>query len=369
MTIALAGDVMTGRGIDQILHCPSAPQLFESHVRDAREYVRLAERVNGPIPRGVAAEYIWGDALSELRRAAPQLRIVNLETAVTTADDAWPGKGIHYRMHPSNVACLNAAGIDCCTLANNHVLDWGRAGLHQTLETLHAAGVRSAGAGCDGDAASRPAALPLDGGRRVLVWGCATATSGVPADWAAGPGRPGVALLPDLSDATARKLAERVARLRRGDGHVVVSIHWGGNWSPDVPAEHRAFVHRLIELKAADIVHGHSSHHPQPIEVYRGRLVLYGCGDLVNDYEGIGSHGSLRSDVACLYFATLGLADGLLRGLEIVPLQLRRFRLERADAAARRSLLRLVGGGTLGSRLAPSPAGNWSLQWDRVRVS
>jgi len=92
VTIALAGDVMTGRGIDQILRRPSAPQLFESYVRDARDYVRLAERVNGPVPRGVDAGYVWGDALAELRRAAPQLRLVNLETAVTTSDDAWPGK-------------------------------------------------------------------------------------------------------------------------------------------------------------------------------------------------------------------------------------------------------------------------------------
>jgi poly-gamma-glutamate synthesis protein (capsule biosynthesis protein) len=365
VTIALAGDVMTGRGIDQILQRPSAPQLFESYVRDARDYVRLAERVNGPVPRGVDAGYVWGDALAELRRAAPQLRLVNLETAVTTSDDAWPGKGIHYRMHPANVACLNAAAIDCCNLANNHVLDWGRAGLDETLRTLHAAGVRTTGAGRNADSAWAPAALPLAGERRVLVWGCATETSGVPADWAAGPERSGVALLPDLSDATARRLADQVKRLRRGDEHVIVSIHWGDNWVTDIPAEHRAFAHRLIELGAADIVHGHSSHHPLPVEVYRERLVLYGCGDLVNDYEGIGPHGNLRSDVGCLYLATLGVPDGALRRLEIVPMQLRRFRLERADAAARRSLLRLFGDGAAGSRLAPAAGGNWSLQWQR----
>ncbi len=99
-----------------------APQSFEAHVRETCDYVRLAERVIGPIPRRVDAGYIWGDALAELRRAGPRLRIVNLETAITTADDAWPGQGHPLPHGPANVACLDAAAIDSCTLTNNHVL-------------------------------------------------------------------------------------------------------------------------------------------------------------------------------------------------------------------------------------------------------
>ena len=122
-TLFLYGDVMTGRGIDQILPHPSQPQLFEPYVRSALGYVELAEEKGGPLPRSVDFAYVWGDALRELDRLRPHARIVNLETAVTVAEDAWPGKGIHYRMHPGNVGCLSAAAIDCCVLANNHVLD------------------------------------------------------------------------------------------------------------------------------------------------------------------------------------------------------------------------------------------------------
>ncbi len=68
VTLFVCGDVMTGRGIDQILPHPSPPQLQESYVRDAREYVELAEQVNGPIVRPVDFRYIWGDALAELDR-------------------------------------------------------------------------------------------------------------------------------------------------------------------------------------------------------------------------------------------------------------------------------------------------------------
>jgi len=146
----------------------------------------------------------------------------------------------------------------------------------------------------------------------------------------------------------------------------MISLHWGGNWGLEVPQAHREFAHRLIDLKSADLVHGHSSHHPMAAEVYRGRLILYGCGDLINDYEGIESRGNLRSDVGCLYFATLALRDGALQRLDIVPTQLKRFRLEAADAAARRTLEGIFNaerchlGPLATTRLLPS----WPLRWD-----
>jgi poly-gamma-glutamate synthesis protein (capsule biosynthesis protein) len=363
LTVLLAGDVMTGRGIDQAFAQPSSPELYEPYVRDAREYLRLAEHSNGAVPAPVSAAYVWGDALAVLDQVAPALRIVNLETAITTHDRPYPGKGIHYRMHPNNVGCLTAARIDCCVLANNHVIDWGHDGLAQTLATLRQVGIRTAGAGVRLDEALAPAVLPLPGGGRLLVFAIATESSGVPAAWAATARRAGVALLPEPGEEAAAEVAARVDAHRRAGDRVIVSIHWGGNWGTDIPHGHRTFAHRLIELGAADVVHGHSSHHPLPVEVHRGRLVLYGCGDLINDYEGIGEHGGLRSDLGCLYFATLSRSDGELRGLRIVPLQMRRLRLGPPDPRARdwlRDLLAL-GERAYGTRLQPHPDGGWQL--------
>lgn len=65
-SLFLCGDVMTGRGIDQVLPHPSRPQLFEPYVRDARDYVAFAERANGRVGRSKAFDYVWGDALEEL---------------------------------------------------------------------------------------------------------------------------------------------------------------------------------------------------------------------------------------------------------------------------------------------------------------
>jgi poly-gamma-glutamate capsule biosynthesis protein CapA/YwtB (metallophosphatase superfamily) len=100
----LCGDVMTGRGIDQVLARPCDPKLHEDYVASAMDYVGLAEHVNGPIPRHAEPSYVWGAALDELNRMQPDARIINLETAITRSDD-YARKGINYRMSPENADC------------------------------------------------------------------------------------------------------------------------------------------------------------------------------------------------------------------------------------------------------------------------
>ncbi len=340
-TLFLCGDVMTGRGVDQILPHPGNPRLQESFVRDARHYVALAESVNGPVQRPVAFDYIWGEALAELDARAPAARIINLETSVTTSDDAAP-KGINYRMHPRNVACLTAARIDCCVLANNHVLDWGDAGLRETLRVIGDAGLARAGAGIDDTAAAAPARLPIGNGNRLLVFAAATGDSGVPPEWAATPATAGVHRLPDLSETTLRSLATTVAAQRRHGDIVLFSVHWGGNWGFEVSATARRFARGLIDRAGVDVVHGHSSHHVKGLEVHRDRLILYGCGDFLNDYEGIGGYDRYRGDLSLMYFPRLNPASGRLRGLDMVPTRIRRMRIERARGDDRHWLARTM---------------------------
>jgi poly-gamma-glutamate capsule biosynthesis protein CapA/YwtB (metallophosphatase superfamily) len=330
MTLFLCGDVMTGRGVDQILPHPCAPEIFEPYVRDARKYVTLAEPASGPIPRAVAREYIWGDALEELAQAAPDARIINLETSVTSCDDYWMDKGINYRMHPDNITCLTAARIDVCVLANNHVLDYGYAGLEETLDTLTAAGLKAAGAGRNIVEARRPAVIDLPDARRVLVFAFGTRSSGISPSWGATPDCPGIDFLKDLSPATADEILQRVGQIRRPGDIVVASIHWGSNWGYEVPRAHVKFAHRLID-GGVDIIHGHSSHHPRPIEIYRKKLVLYGCGDFIDDYEGITGFEAFRNDLVLLYLPTVDPHNGELLRLRIMPFRIRRMRLNRVS--------------------------------------
>ncbi len=333
-SLFLSGDVMTGRGIDQILPHPSTPQLFEPSVRSALEYVELAEAVWGPIPRQAAPDYVWGDALTELERRQVSARIVNLETAVTASDDAWPHKGVHYRMHPENVDCLAAAHLDCCTLANNHVLDWGHAGLEESLAVLHGAHIHTAGAGRDAKEAQAPATLHQPDGGRIQVFAFAMPSSGVPPEWQATRTKPGVNWIEDLSDQSVQAIARQISAHARPGDLVIASIHWGGNWGYEISDDEREFAHRLIDSAGVHLIHGHSSHHVKPMEVHRGKLILYGCGDLLNDYEGIHGYESFRGDLSLMYFPTIDAESGALLGLSMVPMQMRRFRLHRAPADA-----------------------------------
>jgi poly-gamma-glutamate capsule biosynthesis protein CapA/YwtB (metallophosphatase superfamily) len=335
VTLFLCGDVMTGRGVDQILPHPVHPRLWETYVPDARTYVALAEAVNGPIPAPVDHTWPWGDALAALDDAAPDARIINLETSITHSYDAAPGKAVHYRMAPENIGCLTAARPDVCTLANNHVLDFGPRGLDDTRRALRHAALPAAGAGTTAAEAARPAVLALPGGSRVIVGSVGTSSSGIPTGWAATADRGGVHLLPDLSPVTARTLAATLtggpADGTKAPGDILVaSIHWGSNWGYDVPDTHVAFARQLID-HGVDVVHGHSSHHPRPIEVYRGKLILYGCGDIIDDYEGIRGYEQYRGDLRLLYFASLDAATGRLAHLRMTPMQARQLRLHHAS--------------------------------------
>lgn len=326
----LGGDVMTGRGVDQILAHPSAPQLREPSVTDARTYVELADAAAGAVAHPVDVAWPWGDALRILDDVAPDVRLVNLETSVTRSDDYAPGKPVHYRMNPANVGCLVTVRPDACALANNHVLDFGDQGLCETLDTLAGARLRTVGAGRDDVEAWRPAQLAA-GSRRILFWSVAMPSSGVPATWAATPDRAGVAFLDDATDASADAIVERIDSVRATGDLVVLSVHWGSNWGYEVPPAHVRFAHRLVDA-GVDVIYGHSSHHPRPIEVYRGRLVLYGCGDLINDYEGIGGYERYRPDLRLLYFASLAPGSGELLHLRMVPMRTRQLRLRHASA-------------------------------------
>jgi poly-gamma-glutamate synthesis protein (capsule biosynthesis protein) len=321
----LCGDVMCGRGIDQVMAQPCSPEIYEECMRSAEGYVVLAERVNGPIPRRNAPSYIWGVALDEFERMQPDARIINLETAVTRSHDR-ANKGINYRMSPENAECLSVAKIDCCVLANNHVLDWGGAGLLETLATLQKLDIKTTGAGRNDREAEAPAVLNL-AKARLLIFSFGSRSSGVPLHWAAACDRPGVNLVPDLSEACASEVAERIASLSSPGDLVVVSIHWGSNWGYHIPDEQKVFARTLIEKAGVSIVHGHSSHHPRAIEIYRDRLIFYGCGDFLNDYEGIRGYEHYRDDLALMYFADLDPNSGSLDALELVPLQIKNFRL------------------------------------------
>jgi poly-gamma-glutamate synthesis protein (capsule biosynthesis protein) len=207
--------------------------------------------------------------------------------------------------HPGTVRLFLCGDVMC-----------GR-GLDQVLAT---------GAGRTDLEARAPTVLNL-AKARLLIFSFGSTSSGIPFEWAATPDAPGVNLLPDLSEVSALQVTSQVTALRRPADLIVASIHWGSNWGYHIPDEQKVFARALIDQAGVSIVHGHSSHHPRAIEIYRDRLILYGCGDFLNDYEGIRGYERYRDDLALMYFADLDPASGSLHALKLVPLQIKNFRL------------------------------------------
>ena len=272
-------------------------------------------------------------------------------------------------MHPDNIPCLTAAGIDCCALANNHVLDWGHEGLKETLDVLARSGLRTAGAGRTRVQAETPAIIEMParehGRGRVVVFSLGDATCGIPSDWAAGEDRGGVDFLEELSASTVSRIAARVRAVKRPGDVVVASIHWGGNWGYAIPDEQRAFAHTLIGAAEVDLVYGHSSHHPKGIEVHRDKLILHGCGDFINDYEGIAGNESFRGELGIMYFASIDHGTGKLVRLRLVPTRLKCFQVHRADPEDAQRLFAMLNreGQTLGTQVTVDADGAFCLRW------
>jgi poly-gamma-glutamate capsule biosynthesis protein CapA/YwtB (metallophosphatase superfamily) len=364
ITIFFCGDLMTGRGIDQILPYPCDPILYEPYMKSALGYVEIAEKATGLIPRPVDFAYIWGDALDELRNMAPDARIVNIETAITASEDHLD-KGINYRMNPENIPCLTAGEVNCGCLANNHILDWGARGLSETIQNLRRAGIKYAGAGLNIEEAQTPAVLELKDRGRLIIYSFGDTTSGIPLSWEATPNKPGVFLLKDLSNETVRRMEEIISKKKRTGDVVVASIHWGGNWDYSISREHRGFAHRIIDEAGVDLIYGHSSHHIKGIEVYKNKLILYGCGDFLNDYEGIRSYPGFRSDLGLMYFVSIDAKSRDLLSLQMTPTMIRHFRVERASGVDSLWLSNVANRECrkVGTSVDPTPDGRLALRW------
>lgn len=292
MRIALVGDVMLGRLVNDRLR---------------------RERPAFP----------WGDVLPLLERA--DLRFANLECVLADDGPPWPGKRFHFRSDRKNVASLGAAGVDVVSLANNHVLDHGVEALREMLPVLDEHGILHTGAGPDAETARRPAVCTRAG----TVVGFLAFTDNEPG-WAAGPGSPGVHHVPvSLADGRARDLLQLVRQTRERTDLLVVSAHWGPNWGAEVPRDHRAFAHALVEA-GADVVFGHSAHIFRGVEVHRGRPVVYSAGDFVDDYA---VRAAERNDQSFVFL--IDVQDGLPRRLRLHPTVIEDLRATSATVEAR----------------------------------
>ncbi|KAI9928346.1 hypothetical protein MW887_002384 [Aspergillus wentii] len=296
------GDIMLGRLIDQ---------LWPQHVDNPHDHRTITNFLdNYPYLESYTPKSPWGTALPLFHTS--DLNLINLETAVTTSPEPWPNKAFNYRMHPANVAALHEARIDYANLANNHVLDFGTEGLVETVWTLRESRIAFSGAGertkeaVSGTVVRLPR-VEKEGGkvaRASSVSASASASaserqkgddsekqehyqihissaSDHPSSWSDIPTFHFI----DYTSSTRQSLKSLLTSPSSQSAALkIFSVHWGPNyaWRPD--SQIRSMAHFLVDECGVDIVHGHSAHHVQGVERYKGKLIIYGCGDFVDDY-------------------------------------------------------------------------------------
>lgn len=270
---------------------------------------------------------VWGSTLDRLQSLDGL--VLNLECAITAHDGRWPEKTYYFRADPAFAqGALDVADASVAALANNHVLDFEVQGLEDTLTHLDEVGVEHAGAGADLDAALEPAITEI-GGLTVATLSFTDRWS----EFAAAADRAGSAYFPldPAVDGTRTLVRTALARAVAHDPDIVIaSVHWGENWETHPEPRHEAFGRWLIE-QGVDVVHGHSAHVLQGVEVYRGSPIIYDAGDFVDDYVEMDDVYNKRSGLF-----ELRIVDGNLDALSVVPTEIvdQQARIAEEDAAA-----------------------------------
>jgi poly-gamma-glutamate synthesis protein (capsule biosynthesis protein) len=228
------------------------------------------------------------------------LTVGNLEAPLSSGGEEYRDKRFRYRAAPQAATALKEAGFSVLTLANNHMLDYGRTGLADTLHNLDAAGIPHSGAGEDLAAARREAVVAAKGKRVAFLSYSLTE----PKAFYAGNGRAGTA--PGYLSYITRD----IGRVRPLVDYVVVSFHWGTEMATTPKPYQVTVAHRAIDA-GADLVLGHHPHVLQGAERYRGGVIFYSLGNFA---FGTASRAATRSVIA-----RITLNDGV-EAVELIPL-------------------------------------------------
>jgi poly-gamma-glutamate synthesis protein (capsule biosynthesis protein) len=279
--------------------------------------------------------YPWGNTRPTL--SGGDLTIINLECVIAHGGRPWSRwpKLFHFQADPIAISSLSLAGIDCVTIANNHMLDFEEAALTEMFALLDKAEIKHAGAGPNLTAASEPAILEAHGLKVAVL----AFTDNEPG-WAATANTAGTNYIQVSTSAeTLKRVNESINRSRTaGAGLVIFSIHWGPNMAERPAPQFKEFAHAVIDA-GADVFHGHSSHVFQGIEMYRGKPIIYDAGDFVDDYS---VDPVLRNDRGLLF--RLLIEEGQIRRLDLLPVVISKCQVNLATGAHRTAIVERIRG-------------------------
>jgi poly-gamma-glutamate capsule biosynthesis protein CapA/YwtB (metallophosphatase superfamily) len=302
VTIILTGDVMLGRGVNSYL-----------------------------LRAGPA--YPWGNTRPTL--SAADLLIINLECVIARGGRPWSRwpKVFHFQADPIAIASLQLAGINCGTLANNHVLDFEEEALTEMLALLDKAKIKHAGAGLNLNEAMQPAVLETSGLKVAVV----AFTDNEPG-WAATAGTAGTNYIQiSLAEESLKVVKESIIKSRTAGADLVIfSIHWGPNMAERPSPLFQQFAHAVMDA-GADVFHGHSAHVFQGIEIYGGKPIIYDAGDFVDDYS---VDPVLRNDRGLIF--RLLVEEKQVKHLQLLPVLISKCQVNVANGSHRKAIVERI---------------------------
>ncbi len=207
------------------------------------------------------------------------------------------------RCRPESADAIRRAGYDVISFATNHCMDWGRPAFFETLDNLHMQGIETIGAGADIFEARKPVIVDLDG-TKIGFLGY---NSILPQDYWANEERPGCAPLRGITAAVPNEhdqpetpvrlfswphpddldaMLDDIAKLRPQVDILMVSFHWGIHFVPKVLAQYQKYAAHFAIDAGADIILGHHTHILKPIEVYKGKVIVYSMGNFALEEPG-----------------------------------------------------------------------------------
>lgn len=295
ITIGFMGDVMLGRTVDTVI--------------DQQDYA-----------------YPWGNLLPLLEKN--DINIINLETTLTTSEDI-VSKVFNFKANPDKVNTLLEGKISIANLANNHSKDFSFAGLRETRNTLNDAHIAHVGAGDNIQEAQAPVIIEKNG----IVIGVLGFTDNEPT-WKATSNTPGTNYI-EIPKDTAQTIAI-IKELRPKVDILILTIHWGPNMREQPSADFINFAHNLIDA-GVDIIHGHSAHIPQGLEIYKSKLIMYDTGDFIDDYA---VDPILRNDRSFLFNVVVDKAG--IQNVTLIPVLIQNYQVTTAQFPDREESLKKI---------------------------
>ena len=271
ITIGLTGDIMLGRLVNQSI-------TTHGHT------------------------YPWGDVLPLLKKN--DFNIINLETTITKSEKR-VFKVFNFKLDPDNIQSLVEANISLVNLANNHIFDFNEEGFVETTQLLDSKKIKHVGAGKDLNQARKLEILEKNG----IKIGVIGYTDNEP-DWAATSEKAGINY---IRIGQLDQVEHDIKSIRNQVDILIISIHWGPNKVERPETNLVDFAHKIIDC-GADLIHGHSAHIFQGIEIYNGKPIIYGAGDFIDDYM---VYPDQHNDHSFLFKAII-TKDGIQK-IELIP--------------------------------------------------